>query len=100
MRLRTRSASAIVVVAGVLVSFLAGAASAAEQSWLCSYFPSACGSESEPGGLPGHGDGSGGAEQSRGLAPADEPPALEAPAPAEAPAKLPPAEGELVDEKK
>lgn len=47
--------------AAFVITAAAGDVRAAEnQSWLCKYFPSACGSEESPGGLPGHGAGGAG----------------------------------------
>lgn len=71
----------------------ANAQAADDQSWLCRYLPAACGSESDPGGLPGHtGGGSPGepaASETRGLGGEESPPAAAAPAPTPAPDPAP-----------
>lgn len=81
----------------ILTMSSAGALAAEDQSWLCKYLPSACGSEENPGGLPGHGAAGGGASDSgeaatRGISSdSAEPPPAEAPAPAApAPTPVPP----------
>ncbi len=100
MRTRNISAGALVAVTGVLGGFSPGAAVAAEKSWLCEWVPSACGSESEPGGLPGHGAVGGDQGQTRGLATEAAPDAAASAPAAPMPAKEPPAEGEPAGDKK
>lgn len=90
----TKSVNRLVGPAFVVLMLTPAAALAADdQSWLCKYIPSACGSEENPGGLPGHGAAGGSSTDSgepatRGISDSAEPPAAEAPAPA-APAPTP-----------
>jgi hypothetical protein len=92
--MNSRLGIAGIVAGAALVLAGAPAQAAEERSWLCEYIPSACGSEDDPGGLPGHAGGAAGSAASergetRGLGGEQETPADAAAAPAPAPEEKP-----------
>jgi hypothetical protein len=97
MTIKKNNAIAVPALAAVLALAAGSNANAEGQSWICQYIPSACASEDDPGGMPGHakeGSASESMATSRGVAPADDAePAPAAPTSAPKPAE-PPAEGE------
>jgi hypothetical protein len=94
MRIKSAGKCALTLAPVALALAVPVQAYAAEgDSWLCKYFPKYCGSETDPGGLPGHAaPDSGEAESSRGISDPYEAAKPSAPAPESPEPPPPPAE--------